>query len=306
MLVKQSLRFFIIFKKAFHSLKGNDPLRMAAATSFFAFFALPPISLILSNLVSISSGNREGVIRGKLFDQLAHVFGNKSAHQLEDISENLQQIPVNPVFTILGIVFLLVSATTLFSLVKGSLNQLWNIKQKAKAATNSFLEDRLKGLAIILFSGILFITSLLADRLLAKLGKQLTIYLPQLQEMLSSLTNHLCSWLILTVWFAILFKYLPNINVRWKAVLVGAIVTSLLYKIGAYILEIVLIGSQAEVIFGASASIVLVLLFIFYASLIFYYGAAFTKVYAYYTRLFHRPTANATLYEIIEVQPSKG
>jgi membrane protein len=206
----------------------------------------------------------------------------------------------------LGVLFLILSATTLFTLIKGSLNQLWNIKQKAKGPNHSFLEDRLVGLAIILFSGVLFIASLLADLLLARLSGQIAFYLPKYYLVISSLLNHLCSWLILTVWFAILFKYLPNIKVDWKAVIVGASLTSFLYKLGAFILETVLIHGQTEVIFGASASIVLVLLFIFYASLLFYFGAAFTKVYAYYAHLFQRPTANATLYEIIEVQPSKG
>lgn len=305
MLVRKSIRFVIIFKKALKSLRGNDPLRMGAATSFFAFFALPPITIILSKLVSVLLGNREGVISGKLFDQLAQVFGNKSAHELEDISDNLQAIPINPLFTILGALFLLLSATTLFTLIKGSLNQLWNIKEKAKATQHSFLEDRLVGIAIILFSGILFIASLFADVLVDKLGGQLAFSLPQYQVVISSLANHMLSWLILTLWFAVLFKYLPNIKVRWKAVLVGAIVTSILYKTGAYILEIILIHGQTEAIFGGSASIVLVLLFIFYASLIFYYGAAFTKVYAYYTHLFHKPTANATLYKIIEIQTTE-
>lgn len=308
MLVKKSLKFFIIFKKALKSLQGNDPLRMGAATSFFAFFALPPITIILSKLVSLLLGNREGVISGKLFQQLAEVFGYKSAVQLENISQNLQDIPHNPVFTLLGVLLMLLSATTLFTLIKGSLNQLWNIKEKASVTKpkSSFLEDRLIGLAIIVFSGVLFIASLLSDVLLARLSEQLAMHMPFFQLAISTVANHLLSVLILTLWFAIMFKYLPNIKVGWKAVLVGSFVTGLLYKVGAFILEIILIEGQAHVVFGAWASIVLVLLFIFYSSLIFYYGAAFTKVYAYYARLAARPTANATAYKVIEVQTANS
>jgi membrane protein len=274
---------------------------MGAATAFFAFFALPAINIILNHVLRIVFGENQIQINGKLFEELSQVFGNRSAHQIEDISQNLQHIPLHPLFTFVSFIFLLLSATTLFAVVKGSLNQLWNIKDKAKGNHAKFIKDRAIGLSMILFSGFLFITSLFSDLLLAELKVHLTLLSTPYQAAVMSTLNHVVSLVIFTLWFALLFKYLPDIMIRWKAIFIGAFVTAMLYKIGAFILEVVLIEGQVSTVFGTAASIVLILLFIFYASLIFYYGAAFTKTYAYFARLSPQPTSHATAYEITEI-----
>jgi len=224
---------------------------------------LPAISIILNQVLHILFNQNERAISGKLFGELSQVFGYRSAHQIEAISDNLKQIPVHPVFTFLSFLFLLLSATTLFAVIKGSLNQLWNIKEKAKGSRNRFLKDRLIGLFIILCSSFLFLFSLFSDLLLAEFKTQLTPLWAPYRVAVITVSNHFLSLLIFTLWFALLFKYLPDIKVKWKAIFVGAFVTGLLYKTGAFILEVLLIDGQTGAVFGAAGSIVLILLFIF-------------------------------------------
>jgi membrane protein len=274
---------------------------MGSATAFFAFFALPAINIILNQILSIIFSTNDRAISGKLFGELSQVFGYRSAHQIENISDNLQDIPAHPLFNIFGFIFLVLSATTLFGVIKSSLNQLWNIKKKAKGSRNRFLKDRAVGLAIIVSTGLLWIVSLLTDVILSKLKAQLIPLSPNIQEGMIGSLNHISSLAIFVLWFALLFAYLPDIKVERKAIFIGAFVTGLLYKMGAYILEFLLIHGQVGVIFGASSSIVLILLFVFYSSLIFYFGAAFTKTYAHYARLSSYPASNATAYQITEI-----
>jgi membrane protein len=306
MLLKKAIRIIIIFKNAHKSFRGNDPLRMGAATAFFAFFALPAIVIILSKVLSVVFSNQEGMISGKLFEELSQLFGSRSAHQVENISENLKHIPQSPLFTLIGSLFLILSSTTLFAVIKGSLNQLWNIKEKPLNSWLKFLMDRAIGLSIIIFSGFLFITSLLMDRLTSLIQHTLFSLMPHFNFPLVSVLNYILSVLVITLWFAVLFKYLPDIKIRWKAVLIGALVTSILYKVGEFVLERLLINGQAVTIFGSSASIVFILLFIFYSSLIFYFGAAFTKTYAGFAKLGHVPNLHSVAYQITEIEIDKS
>ena len=301
MLFRKTLKIIILFKNAVRSFRGNDPLRMGAATAFFAFCALPAIVIILSKVLSVLFNDHEGIITDKLFQELSQVFGNRSAHQVEDISENLKQLPQSPLFTILGSIFLVLSSTTLFAVIKGSLNQLWNIKEKPLYTSVKFLRDRAISLSIILFSGVLFIASLLMDILTRLIQTNLSLLHSSFSFYVISILNYILSITVFTLWFAILFKYLPDIKIRWKVVLVGAFVTTILYKVGEFVLERFLIDGQAVTIFGASASIVFILLFIFYSSLIFYYGAAFTKTYALFARLRPLPNLHSVAYQINEI-----
>jgi membrane protein len=292
---------FRILQEAFRTWRGNDPLRMGAATAFFSFFALPPIVILLSEVLNILFRKRGKIISNQLFDQLSQLFGSKSASQIANISHNLQDIPQNWLFTVLGFLFLLVGATTLFAIVKSSLNQIWNVKEKTDTTWTHLLKDRGVALGIILFSGILFTLSLLIDTSLALLREHLGIISLYSKGIFIGVIDQIASLVMNATWFAMLFKYLPDIRIRWKAIWVGAGVTTILFKSGAFILEKLLIQGQVGTIFGASGAIVLILLFVFYSSLIFYYGAAFTKAYVQSVHMELEPKSNAVAYEITEI-----
>ena len=293
----QGIPVFRLASQAFTNLKANAPIPMAAATAFFSFFALPPIVIILSQLFSglLNMQNRQ--ISWQLFNKLASLFGYQSARQLRDISDNLSQQQPNSALTGLSVLLLLLASTTLFAVIKQSLNQLWSVKAAPNRHWSTFFLDRLVALSIIVFAGLLVTVSLAIQR-------TVFLILPDAmgQMWLISLGNHALSVLLLTSWFAVVFKYLPDIRVRWRVVLVGALVTGFLIELGEKILDRLLINSNVGSLYGTSGAIILILLFVFYSSLIFYYGASFTRQYSQWIHLDARPTANAIAFEINDIE----
>lgn len=302
--MRKVIPFFRLAAKAFANLKANDPIRMAAATAFFSFFALPPIVIILTQLYGELLTGQDERVSWQLFHKLADLFGYQSAKQIQDISHHLQQRRSNTLLTILSVFILLLASTTLFAIIKNSLNQLWSVKPSASRRFWYVLLDKVVALGIIIFSGFLFIASLTISRTLSPINDQLFAGTGS-YDLSRSMGQHVLSLLILTIWFAVVFKFLPDIRIRWQAVWVGALVTGLLVEIGEEVLNRLLIKSPVSSLYGTSGAIILVLLFVFYASLIFYYGASFTRYYAQWIHQDAEPATNAVAYQIRELDGDK-
>jgi membrane protein len=298
--MKKVIPVFRVVIKAFANLKANDPIRMAAATAFFSFFALPPIIIILSQLYGELLDDQNQRVSWQLFRELADLFGRQSARQLQDISQHLQQRRSSDLLTALSVLLLLLASTTLFAIIKSSLNQLWNVKLSANRRFWHLALDKVVALGIIVFSGFLFTASLAIHRVLAPLKEYLFLS-TFLNEWTTNAGNHFLSVSMLTVWFAAVFKYLPDIRIHWQAVWVGALVTAVLVEAGEQLLDRLLIKSPVSSLYGRSGAIILILLFVFYASLIFYYGASFTRQYAQWIHREPEPGAHAVAYQIKEV-----
>ncbi|GAB4022955.1 YihY/virulence factor BrkB family protein [Spirosoma koreense] len=284
---------------ALANLRANDPIRMAAATAFFSFFAIPPIVIILSELFGGLLNEHNQRISWQLFHKLADLFGHQGARQLRDISKNLQQPRSSPFLTVLSVFILLLASTTLFAIIKNSLNQLWSVKSSARRRVWHVLLDKVIAFGIIIFSGFLFILSMAIHRAIILMQTRLPDGIDYDLPMLAG--HHLLSVVMLTVWVAVVFKYLPDIRIRWQAVWVGALVTGILIDLGEQVLDRLLINSSVSSLYGTSGAIILVLLFVFYASLIFYYGASFTRHYAQWIHLDAEPNAHAVAYQIKEI-----
>ena len=218
---------FRLATQAFDNLKANSPIMMAAATAFFAFFALPPIVVILSQLFSGLPDLQNKQVSGQLFHKLAHLFGYQGARELRDISHNLSQRTSSIGLTVLSIFLLLLASTTLFAIIKSSLNQLWQVKPAGKQTLGTLLKDRLLALGIIIFSGVLVGASLVVQRAMMHLIPDANSY-----HWLRIIGHHVLSVLLLSVWFAVVFKFLPDIRIRWKGIWVGALVTGVLIEAG--------------------------------------------------------------------------
>jgi membrane protein len=303
--VNKVVLFFRLARAAFGNLKQNDPIRMAAATAFFCFFALPPIVIILSQLYGSLFDGQDEQVSMHLFRKLAGLFGYQSARQLQDISEHLQQRRSSTLFTVISVVLLFVTSTTLFTIIKNSLNQLWNVRPAENRPVGYVLVDKLIALGIIIFAGFLVTTSISAHRFMWHM-QDLLPYNAMGHEWSRQLFSHSLSILLLTAWFAIVFKYLPDIRIRWSAIWVGAVVTALLIEMGEQVLDLLLINSPVSSFYGTSGAIILILLFVFYASLIVYFGASFTRQYTQLIHLEAQPGANAVAYQIKEVTEKKS
>jgi len=248
---------------AYRRFRQNDPLRMAAATSFFVSFALPPILYILIVIFGFLGDRR--TIRRDLFQQLSVGLDRDMASQVREVVRNIHRLPLNLAMRIGGFVFLLFVATTLFEIVKNSINQLWKIRLKERQSPGFALLNRIRSVGIILLAGVLFTVVLLGDVSGWMLPLQVNAFLYRLIMLLAVI-----------VWFFVLLKYLsygrPHTKIAWE----GACFTGLLFTAGQLVLHRLLNYNNMKIIYGATTSLALLLLFVFYCSFIFYFGACLT------------------------------
>ncbi len=290
----------VLLKRSYTSLVHNDPLRMAGATAFFTSFALPFILILLSLFLGLIINPLK--IRRELFEDLSSVLGRESVTQVVDTLIAFRQLANNIWIAVFGFLFLLMVATTLLMVVKASINQLWRIKAEEGRSFLGKLRTRLQSVLIIVGTGILVIISIVAEAVRAQMGQSISELSPTVAFYVNSALAYFFSLLFVTLWFGIIFRLLPDARPTWKVAFTGAFLTSILFGIGRYILRLLLVNSNIGTLYGASASIVLILLFVFYSSLILYFGAAFTREFADYLHQPIKPLSYATRYKVEEVQ----
>ena len=269
-----------IIKDAFKLFIKNEPLKLGGSTAFFTLFALPPVLTILVQLLSIFIDPQ--AIRHEMFTSLSGILGKETVRQIIEVIKAVRRLNNNWVSTILIFLFLLFVATTVFSVVKSSINQIWEVKPPADKKVLAGLKGRLLSLGVIVSTGILFCTGMLVETIQVIAGNYFTKVFPFMSGLLSQPLAFIISVSIVAVWFTIILKYLNDQHPVWRVAWVGGFLTSILFSIGKIILHLLLTYNNINNIYGASASIVLLLLFVFYSSMILYFGAAFTKVWALY------------------------
>jgi len=288
--------FLQILKEAFKELVKNDPLRMAGATSFFTTFALPPILLIIIQVLGLIFNPER--ISQELYQRLGNIIGSGTIEQIFTTLTAFKELAKNWYVTIGGFLFLIFVATTLFKVIKSSLNQLWRIKVVHRENVWVQLRTRLRAVLVIIIAGVLFVIGLVAEGVQAFLGNYISRVSPQLEIYFNSALNYLLSIIIVMLWFTIVFRFLPDGQPKWKVAFIGAFVTSILFAIGKLVLHYLLFYSNINTLYGASGSIVLLLLFVFYSSFILYYGASFTKVWSMHHHEPITPRPNAMHYQV--------
>jgi membrane protein len=289
---------FILLRRALKELNKNDPLRMAGATAFFTTFALPPILVILIQGLGLIFDRQ--TIREHIFSSLTGIWGMQSTQQVGQVLSSFRMIARNGWAITLGFVFLLFVATTLFLIIKNSFNQIWKIKVMHRRGLGPSLGDRLRSILVIAAAGILLVLGLMGETVQAFLGSYIRDYSPLVALYFNNVVNYIISIGIVTLWFAVLFRYLPDGRPTWRTALVGGFVTSTLFNTGKVVLRSLLQYSNVNNLYGASGSIVLIMLFVFYSSLILYYGTAFTKVWSIYRGRPIQPLHYANHYHLQE------
>ena len=290
---------FTLLTQAYRKLSHNDPLRMAGATAFFTTFALPFILLILSRLLGLFYDVT--TVRSQLHQTLSGVFGEAAVRQVVSNLRAFRALAFNGWVTVIGVLFLFLVSTTLLMVIKSSINQLWRIKVVHGKSFAQKFRIRLQSVLIIFGTAVLFFLSILAEGIKALLDQSIHTSLPAFASFFTSAMNYLFSVVFVTLWFAIILRFLPDARVPWRVAFVGAFVTSLLFNAGKYLLRVLLVNSNLGNLYGASASLVLVLLFVFYVSLILYYGVSFTRVWAVHVGATIKPLPHATRYKLLDV-----
>ncbi|TGE16432.1 YihY/virulence factor BrkB family protein [Hymenobacter elongatus] len=292
--------FFLLLRRAARELATHDPLRLGAATAFFTTFALPPILIILIQV--LSSLYSASAVRQLLLKKLSALLGTSAAELVEQILLNVTNVERSRLLTWLGFGFLLFISTTLFVVIQNSLNELWQVRSnRTTGRFSKMLKERSRSLGLLLTTAVLSLVAFLSDALLAFFADYIRDFDPNFGFYLIQGLSQLVSLLILAMWFGVTFRNLSNAHVPWKAVLRGAALTAVLIDLGEFALGHLLVPRNLGPIYGQASSIVLVLLFVFYSAMIFYFGACFTKVYAHYAGMDIRPKKNAVRYRLIDL-----
>jgi membrane protein len=291
-------QFSNILKDSLTELKRNDPLRLAGATAFFTTFALPPILIILIQLFALIF-NIEN-LGDKFFERFAQILGSESTSQIKSTFLGFKSLAKNPYITIGGTIFFVFVATTLFRVIKDTLNQLWKVKVDPKRAFLIKLEKRFEAMVVILLAGILFSAATLAEGLQAILGKYFNELYAGTGSFIEVVLNSIISIAVVTTWFVVLFKMLPDAKLSWKVAFSGGFFTALMFSAGKVLIKKMLSLGDIQTVFGTSTAIVFLLLFVFYSSFILYFGACFTKVYAASINNPILPGDHAFAYEVVE------
>ena len=263
---------------ALKMLRSNDPLRMAGATAFFTTFALPPIVFILAQLFGLFIGSKN-VGRG-LIENIGNNLGKDGAELVLGVIRSILGFSTKWYVIAPGFLFLVFVATTLFLVIKNSLHDIWHVAIKDNPGIRFNIMTRLRSFAIILLVGLLFFASLFFKSMQAFAGNYLEDVFGGGSLYFKIVFSEITSVVIVSAWFIMLFRFLADAQPRWKAALIGGLLTGILFTAGRFLLKTLLIDGNVGQLYGASGSMVLVLLFVFYSSFIMYYGACFVAVYA--------------------------
>ena len=290
----------LLLRHAARELADNDPLRLGAATAFFTSFALPPILIILIQLLRALYPT--SLVRTMLLDKLSGVLGKAATGLIEQILSNVTDPMRTRTVTWAGFVFLVFIATTLFTVIQHSLNQLWQIRPRRSSGPVALvLRERLRSGGVLLATGVLTVLAFATDATLSLFTDAIRDFDITLVYYVVRTLNSLAALTILAVWFGLIFRTLSLAKVPWQAVRRGAVLTAVLISLGETVLGKLLVGQDLGPVYGPAAGLVLVLLFVFYCAMIFYFGAAFTKVYALRIGLRIRPKKTAVRYRLVNV-----
>ncbi|WP_052733018.1 YihY/virulence factor BrkB family protein [Hymenobacter terrenus] len=290
----------ILLHRAGREFGANDPLRLGAATAFFTSFALPPILIILIEL--LSSLYSTSMVRVLLLGKLSNLVGASAAGLVSQIVMNVADPRRSRLVTWVGFAFLVFVATTLFTVIQHSLNQLWQIRPKrGTGKLSQALQERLRSAGILLATAVLSLLAFGTDAALGLFAESIRDFDPTFSYFVVRGLNAVVAWFILAAWFGVTFRTLSLARVPWRAVTRGAALTALLISVGEVVLGRLLVAQNLGPVYGPASSLVLVLLFVFYCAMIFYFGAAFTKAYAHRIGLDIKPKKSAVRYRLVNM-----
>lgn len=271
---------FKLLTNTFKSFIANRPVAMAGTTAYFAIFSIAPILIIIISIFGILAG--DSAIRLKLFAELSLLIGQSSAQILEKATDSYQIVEKSKIATIIGISFFLLSATTLFKVMQDTINDIWRVKIESdlKSSIFMFVRDRILSIGVIMGLGFILLVSLVIDGLIAFLKDLITTYFSESFLFIAQMTNVFVSLAIVAVLFTFLYKYWPDVKVKWSACWYGGIFTAVLFTIGKVVIGIVVGKSDLGAVYGAASSIIAILLWVYYASLIFYFGVELSRQFS--------------------------
>jgi membrane protein len=256
---------------------ADDAQRMGAALAYYGVLALPAILVTLLYVVGLFYNSHD--TNSKVAQEITSLMGQKSSQFIQSLMSQTQIHGKGPLATGIGIVVLLLSATGVFAELQSDLNSVWGVEQKSNGGWGRMIVNRVLLLLLLVAIGVLLVVSLLASTALAAMQGSVFDSFPGGKQ-LAHAVEFVLSCGVITVLFAMIFKFVPDARAHWRDVWIGALVTAFLFTVGKVLLGLYLGYGSVASAYGVAGSIVLILVWVYYSAQIFLFGAEFTQVYA--------------------------
>jgi membrane protein len=253
-------------------------MKMAAALSYYTAFSLGPMLLIVISIVGFFFG--EDKARIQIVGEATKLIGVDGADMLSTIIKGASNPSTGILAAIFSIILLILGALGVFMELQESLNIIWGVELKPGRGLRNFIRTRLVSFSMVIASSFILLVSLIVNSVLTVLHSYIGNLFPSFVP-LAEIFNNLGSFFVITLLFAFIFKYLPDVLISWKYVWIGAAVTSFLFSIGKYLIGLYLGKSSYSSTYGAAASFVILFIWIYYSGVILYLGAEITYLYRY-------------------------
>jgi membrane protein len=269
--------FFGLIKQAVNNWLDDYAPSMGAAIAFYTVFSLAPLVIIVIGIAGFFWG--EEAVQGQLFAQVSSLVGVEGAKAVEGVVQGAQEPSQGIIATVISVVMLVVGATTVFSELQSALDRIWKVDAKKQSGIWGLIRSRLLSFGLVLTLAFLLLVSLVVSSVLAALGGWAGGILPG-WEMLLQIVNLVVTLGILTLLFAMIYRFMPQAPVAWRDVRTGAFVTAVLFEIGKVLIGLYVGKASVASSYAAAGSLVVVLIWVYYAAQVFLLGAEFTRVYA--------------------------
>jgi len=272
-------KIFTVLKNAFREWLAKDPFHESAVIAYYAIFSLPGLLVVIMTLAGYFFG-REAV-NNQVTAQFTSTMGAETAKQIQDMIIQATRLRNTVLATVIGIATILIGATGVFAEFQNALNVIWGVKvDPKKSGIWEIIKIRLFSFGLIVSIAFLLIVSLLISALISAFGNWLSTHFSDSFLMILQLLNSGLSLIILAILFALMFKFLPDAKIKWKHVWIGSFVTAFLFEIGKFGLGYYFGKVNPGTGYGAAGSVILILLWVTYTSMIVFFGAEFTHAYA--------------------------
>jgi membrane protein len=267
-----------MFKRTLIEFNDDNVIKLSASLAYYTVFSIGPLLLVLLSLTGLFF--EQEAVTGKLYSQISSLIGVTGAEQVLKIIQNMREQQSAAKFSIIGAVILVFGATTVFTDIQDSINYIWSIRAKPKKGWLKYLRNRLLSFSLIVGLGFLLTVSLFVNTLADMLTQRLERLFADQMVILFKVVNVGILFVIISGLFAVIYKVLPDAQIKWRDSFVGAAFTGVLFLLGKFVIGYYLGNSDMGNTYGAAASVVIILSWVYYTSTILYFGAEFTKVYA--------------------------
>ena len=267
---------FKLLKEAFGEWQKDKVSILAAALAYYTVFSIAPLLVIAIAIAGAVFGQEAA--RGEIVSQINYLVGEQGAKAIQTAVVDANQPQLGSVASIISIVVLFIGASGVFAQLQTALNTVWNVRVKPNAGIWEFIRKRLLSFGMVLSIGFLLLVSLILSTFLAAISKLNFGFISNFGPLWQGI-NFLVSFGLITLLFALIYKYLPDVKIRWKDVWIGAIITTLLFVLGKFVIGLYLGRSTLGSAYGAAGSLIVFLAWVFYSTQILLFGAELTQVY---------------------------